>query len=413
MLKTISRLVTGSAFAQLLSFSALPIVMRFYTPTDYGVFGGAMVYVGIAAIFGTFQMQQAIVLPKTTSHALGLFQIGTIGAAGAGILAIVFSYIFSLVFKVAIISESNWLVLLVGVAIFSTGFSQCVQSIALRGRAFSELAWVSVIKAVIVISVQLILGCQTASPEALMLAYIFGEILSAAILYKKAFDALGRSLSWLSFVRYKVLLKRNKEFCLYGSMLEGLNSASQGVPIIILGAYFGPAAAGYYAFSIRVLLAPVQLVANAIRQVLSVKFSADVNNNISLKGDFVRLTSVLACVVLLGCFSIFLFLPSIYAVAFGEEWKVAGEYASWLIFWAAFLLINIPSTVILRVLRLQKPSFYYNVLIFILRSIALMLCGEYFGAIASVAVFSGIGVVFNIAYIYMAHYFLLKGKSQQ
>lgn len=410
MLKTISRLVTGSALAQLLSFLALPIVMRFYTPSDYGVFGASMVYVGIAAIFGTFQAQQAIILPKTMSHARGLFWIGTIGAAGAGALAILIGYLISLIFKITVINESYWLIPLIGTAIFATGLSQCVQAIALRMRAFSEMAWVSVVKAIIVITLQLIFGYYAPSPEVLMLAYVLGELVSAATLWIRATNVAERSLPWRNLARYKVLLKSNKDFCVYGSLQEGLNSASQGVPIIVLGAYFGSAVAGYYAFSTRVLLAPVQLVANAIRQVISVKFAGDVNNNISIASDFIRFTTILACLVLSASFLTFILLPDIYAAAFGNEWKIAGEYASWLIFWAAFLVINIPSTVVFRVLKLQRPSFYYNIFIFALRSFALILCGQYFNATVSIGVFSTIGVVFNMVYIYMAYIYLRKSR---
>jgi len=400
MFKSIARLLTGTAFAQILSFIALPFVMPLYSPDEYGVFGVAMVVVGVGAIFSTLQVQQIIVLPKVGSHSLGLLWVGAVGALVGGCVigggAYAYMQLFTNYESVEIISG------FIGIAVVVTGVSQCLQALVVRYSAFGALALMSGLRAIVAVLFQGGLGYFFHDAASLLASYILSEMISACLIWYFIVPTEDRRRPWGKVVRYWALVRRNWESCLYGALQEGLNSASQGAPVVILGAIYGSSVAGLYSFSTRVLLAPVQLIANAVRQVVVLRFSLLRENLGRLRSDFIRLTIILAIPCLIAAGSISWALPHLYGKFFGQEWVRSGEYAMWLVFWAAMLVANTPSTLVFRVLQLQKVSFYYNATTFIVRCLVLFGAGYLLSDSASIAAFSIAGVVLNVAYVLMA-----------
>ena len=406
MLKSISRLASGSALAQILSFLTLPLVMRLYSPTEYGVYGTALVFVGVGAIVATMQVQQAIVLPKLEVHALGLFWIGVLASILGSALISLSVLIYFLFFSRFEAGLDSMYSLLIGLAVLATGLSQCIQSLVLRYNAFGTVAAVSIARTLIVVSFQAGLGYFGWGWNGLVAAYILGELVSFFIFWFSAVPKSSRLMPWRTKLRYVVLLRKNKEFCFFGTLQEALNSASQGIPVLLLGWFYGPAVAGYYALSMKVLLAPGQLVANAVRQVSSVKFASLLNESKSLRPDFRRLTVFLALPSIVVSILLFPFFPRLYELLFGVEWRVSGEYARWLVFWAAFMVFNTPSAVVFRVLKKQKESFLINTVIFLTRFLVLILGGVFFDAVGAVGAFSVLGVLWIVFFIHRDNIFI-------
>ena len=54
---------------QLLSFIALPLITRLYSPEDFGIYSAVVSVAGVIAIFQGLGYQQAVVLPKDNSIA--------------------------------------------------------------------------------------------------------------------------------------------------------------------------------------------------------------------------------------------------------------------------------------------------------------------------------------------------------
>ena len=206
----------------------------------------------------------------------------------------------------------------------------------------------------------------------------------------------------MTTVRARVLIRRYKDFAFFGTAQEAMNALSQGVPVVILGAYFGPAVAGAYSLAMRVLLAPAQLLGGAMRQVLSQRFSRMVSNRQSLAAEFRALTYGTAVPVLFGAFVLAPFLPDLFEVIFGSSWRVAGEYSSWLIAWAAFLIFNVPASVVMRVTRRQKENFLLNSAILVSRLLCLVWGALQWDPKSTIVALAVLGVVWNIVLIALA-----------
>lgn len=404
MLGSISKILSGTVIAQAISLLALPVIMRYYSPADYGIFGTALVLVGLVVIVSTMQLHHGIVMPKLLLHGVQLFQIGCAGSVVGGLITFAGAVLYFYLFKDESILLITPLVLAVGVV--ATGVGQCIQGMAVREKAFGAIGSAAVLRSTFVVGVQFAFGIYGFGYQGLLFGYVLGELVTAVFLWFTVLRPTSTTFPESLNIRHLAILKRYRDIASFGTFQEFLNSASQGLPLLIINGAYGPSVAGLYAFSLRVLLAPSQLVANAVRQVASERFSALINAKKTLNIDFFRLTALLAIPAILLAFSIIPFLPDLYEGVFGNEWRASGEFGQWLIIWAACLVFNTPSVVVLRILKKQRESFFLNVCIFTTRAISLTICGALYAPETAVAVFSVLGVIWNFALILLAYRYI-------
>jgi len=84
---------------------------------------------------------------------------------------------------------------------------------------------------------------------------------------------------------------------------------------------------------------------------------------------------------------------------FGEDWRVAGEYARWLILWLAPMFCNVPASLAARILRLQRDLFLVDVVLLGARAAALVLGGLWLEPLQTIIALSLVGALFNVALV--------------
>ena len=62
------QLLTGTVGAQLLTFAALPLISRLYTPESFGQYSLVLSLAAIATPLATLRLESATLLPQDTSH---------------------------------------------------------------------------------------------------------------------------------------------------------------------------------------------------------------------------------------------------------------------------------------------------------------------------------------------------------
>lgn len=398
----ILRILSGVGASQLIALVALPFVTRLYSPSEFGVYGALLAIVAVVVVVATLQLQNAIVIPQLDSRAFELFKLSCLGSLLGGALTTVVATVSGVIPDRA----APWLPALLGLAVACAAIGQSVQGLAIRQRKFGRIGLASLVRVCVVAGVQLSLGALDVGVSGLMLGYIVGEVAASSLLAARA-HRWGERHHPLTTVRVRVLIRRYKDFAFFGTAQEVMNALSQGVPVVILGAYFGPAVAGAYSLAMRVLLAPAQLLGGAMRQVLSQRFSRMVSKRQSLVAEFRALTYGTAVPVLFGAFVLAPFLPDLFSVVFGSSWRVAGEYSSWLIAWAAFLIFNVPASVVMRVTRRQRQSFLLNAAVFVSRTACLVWGGIHWTPTFTIAALALVGVFWNLLLIAVANRYLV------
>ena len=197
----------------------------------------------------------------------------------------------------------------------------------------------------------------------------------------------------------KHLAKSYYDFPAFSTPQNLLNAVSQGLPILLLGHYYGIEVAGLYAFGIRLVQAPMGLLLTPLRQVLFQKFCEVQNQGMRIMPIYRKSTLGLLAIIVLPMIAGIMFFPALFAFIFGENWRHAGEFARWLLMWQAFMFCNVPSILMARILRMQRQMLLFDIGTLGLRAITLVIGGIYWNDLRSVAAFSVLGVALNLLLI--------------
>lgn len=393
----ILRILSGVGASQLIAFAVLPFITRLYSPSEYGLFGALLAIVAVVVVVTTLQLHNAIVIPRLDSRALELFKLSCLGSLIGGALTAAVATIPGVIAE----GSAPWFPVLLGLAVASAAIAQTVQGLAIRQRKFGRIGLAALARVCVVAGVQLSLGALGAGVSGLLLGYIVGEVAASLLLATRGYWGDERHHP-MTFVRARALIRRYKDFALFGTAQEGMNALSQGVPVVILGASFGPAVAGAYNLAMRVLLAPAQLLGGAMRQVLSQRFSRMVSDRQLLKSEFRALTLGTAVPALLVALTLAPALPALFALVFGSSWRLAGEFSSWLAIWAVFGIFNVPASVIMRVTRRQRENFLLNAAVLATRLLCLVWGALQWDPKSTIVALAALGVLWNTVLIIMA-----------
>jgi lipopolysaccharide exporter len=193
--------------------------------------------------------------------------------------------------------------------------------------------------------------------------------------------------------------KDHQDFVVYSTPQNVLNAVSQGAPVILLIHYFGATAGGLYAFAVRVLQLPMNLVLTSLRQVLFQRLSEVQGSARELRGLFAETTFMLLGLAVIPAAAGFVLAPWLFRLVFGSEWAIAGEYARWLLIWLVPGFCNMPAALAARILRQQRNLLIFDILLLVSRVGVLVLGGLYWNVLQTIVAFSLIGALFNSALI--------------
>ena len=137
----------------------------------------------------------------------------------------------------------------------------------------------------------------------------------------------GRGAPW------RELARRHRDFPLYRAPQVTLNALSQSLPVLLLAAFFGTAAAGHYSLAASVLAAPMVLLAKSVNDVFYPHVASAVNRGEPITASLAKTTLVMAAVGLVPFGAMVVLGPWLFALLFGDPWWQAGEYARWMAVW--------------------------------------------------------------------------------
>ena len=392
--------MSGTAIAQAMGFALMPLISRLYTPDDFGVFGTFNSVAGVLCVGATLQYSQALMLPKRHGQSASLLWAACFSVLSVSMLCLV----AVAAFPVAVVGllkaqHAGYLLWLLPLAVLVSGSNQCLQAWFVRRKAFGVTATAQVTRTLVASGAQVATGiCRDGT--GLIYGAIAGDAASSIGMLRLAVTRDRKLLlGALTWKRIWGAAREYSDFPLFSMPQNVLNSASQGLPVILLTHYYGITTAGYYAFGIRILQAPMNLILNALRQVLFQRISEVHNRDGRVHGLFVRSTIGLSLVALLPTLAVMLWGPELFSRVFGSNWLLAGQYARWLLLWSAVGFCNVPSVLLARVLRQQRYLLILDVIVLLVRIGVLVYGGNCLPALRTVQLFSVAGAALNGALI--------------
>src|SRR5690625_3780548 len=395
--------VTGTASAQAITVIFSPFITRLYGPEAFGVLGVFMAMVSIIGPVSALTYPIAIVLPKRDSEAkvlifLSIF-ISFIIAMIIGIILMIFNK--PLVYLLQIAEIAQYLFLIPLVIIFTT-FLQVSRQWLIRTKQFKVTAKAAFINSLILNISKTGIGLFNPVASVLVTLNTFSNAFHAFLLSINSIKTkIKPKKITIKISVLKNIANKYNDFPLYRAPQTLVHVVSQSLPIILLSAFFGPAAAGYYSLSRSVLAMPITLIGESVGDVFYPRIVEAEKKRENLALLITRATLGLGLVGLIPFGIIIIFGPWLFGLIFGADWVVAGEYARWLTLGFYFGFINRPSARAIPVLNIQKQFLIYEIISGFIRGGILLLGFFLFeNDVVAVALFSISTVLLNTYLIF-------------
>ena len=347
-LSSVFTVAGGTAVAQAIALGALPFITRLYPPELYGGFIIFLAWGGFLLPVVCARFEVAIALPSSlrAASAVAWGSLGiALGVSALCALAVAVAWAMYPPARVAALALLPLYVLLGGVV-------QVLGNWAARVHAYRRLSLSRIVQAAATALLSLawvpLWGAQALG---LVVATLAGQFIALGV--------LAQGLSQTGFRRRAAprqvwrLMRHFRRLTLF-NVPHVLSDAAQGSGLpLLIAHFFGAPAAAYYAFSARLLKAPLGLVSGAVSQVYYPRAASHRHDDERLRRDALRILAVSTTGVMLVWPLLLLVPDAAYAWAFGAAWAEVGQYLRALSPWILSAFVAAP----LSVLYLVKERF--------------------------------------------------------
>lgn len=398
--RDVMKVASGAGLGQLITILSAPFVARIYGPEAFGVYGLMVALVMPTGQVLSLGYHHALPIVDEEADSYALTRASTLIAA---LLALAMSLLALPLMPQVLSWSANptqwWVLTLVPLCAFLTALGRLVDQSFIRQSRFASSALALVLQSVVSSAVWLIGGLWYPDPLMLATGFIAGwctRLLMQLSVHRFTPAPTIRPSMWSRVLRHR-------RFALYRGPHLLLNELSQLAPMAILTAFFGSAAAGYYALVRRTLSLPATLVGKSIGDALMPRMRQALSAGLPLGPLQAKLTWTMVLIAI-GPFAVVVIAgPGIYQLVFGAEWSVAGSYARWMALWLFVGFFNVPSVKALQFLGRQKDALLFESCYLLTRVSSLAAVVALGGGdIEAVAVSSLVGMILNGALIWYA-----------
>lgn len=387
-IKNVSFLSFGTLISQLLLISAIPLLTRLYSPSDFGLLAIYLALTQFLGVFVCLRFNIAIPLSKDKRESSYLFLYSISSAC-----------ILSLSASAVILFFDNQLITLLGntefkqfifyipLSMFFIGLYESLQYYVTKLGYFKLIASTRITRALLSIAFQLSYAFLY-EPDA------FGLIIGQIIYFASGIlILLSRSLKTFNFsinIKYALeTLERNKRFPLISVPESIMNKAGVELPIVIISTMVAGAEVGFLIMTMRIIGLPMNLIGLSVSQVLSAELPKQnkVSDLICLIKDTMKKLFFIGFLLIASISIILYFLSSLIL---GEEWERVGELA---IIFMPFYVMQFTSSPVSTVLLYLKKfwmSFYLQAFGSFMKIFPLIFLGAiYVDSISNILAISG------------------------
>lgn len=337
-----ARLASGTAAGQIILVAVSPLLTRLYSPSDFGSLAVFVSLVGLVVIVSAGGYHLAIMLPEKQEDAtvvVGLsLAIVAVTSAITGVVAVCF-----LAFGVFADSLGYW-VLLWPLAVLFGGLAQVLAANAIRYGRFGQVAGANLLKSIVTAASQLIMGLFGLGPGGLISGNFLGMSSANLRLARPVIADLRQVRP--SRRQMRAAAREYSQFPIHTMPATLINAAFlSGTPLVV-GWLFGTVTLGFWSIANSFVYIPSTLVSQAVgqayyRKAVAVRYSVQ-----EAKRLFDRTVASLAGVSFIPFAVAAVISPYLFAFVFGEEWRVAGEYAQVMMpaVWVRFVTAPVATT---------------------------------------------------------------------
>lgn len=341
VLKNISVLMTGTIIAQIIPLFLSPILTRLYSPSEFGMLAVFLSIASILAVFANLRLDVAIMSASEQEKPI-LKGISLFITTALTIIIIIVLILFSSFFK-EVFSGINYQLIIIFAPLFFIlfGIMQLSTYIANDNGRYSLISKSKIDKNLSMTFIQIIFGFFKIG----VIGLISGAVFSMLFPIYRLRKGLLRKKEKTKLNSYYTTLKKYKTYPLVSTSTAVMDKIATEAPVIMMNRFLDSSLVGFYELSKRTILLPLTFISTSVSQVYLKQITGENDYKKNLKLTIV----ILIGLVSISAFIIPIFLmwgESIFAVVFGEEWRIVGKYSEILIFPFLIRFIVSPLSVI-------------------------------------------------------------------
>jgi O-antigen/teichoic acid export membrane protein len=356
--KSIILLMSGSAVAQAIPIMISPILTRLYTPKEFGLLALYLSLSAALSVFASGRYDLALIEPSQDKEARSLLFAGLW-------LTIAFSLtLFIILLATApAIAELlgspdivSWLNL-VPLTVFSMSCLSIFTYWLNRRKNFKGMNVSRILNSIVIVGLSLGFAFTKLKPQGLLLGYMLGQLLTVCY-------------QWFVYVRDERKQRRDsllvvmKAYLRYPKFLIPSTLActvAAESPVVLLTQFFDSSVAGLFSFVNRVTVSPISIIGNSIGEVYRVRALEYFQQHGECRQIFFHHAAILAFAGVIPWGILFFWGPKLFAFVFGEEWREAGEMATFFSFVIWFQLLSTPLSYTITFNRSQHLDLYLQI----------------------------------------------------
>ncbi len=367
-------ILSGSTLAQLIPLISEPILVRLFTPVEFGILA---LFLAVATIFSsiaTARYEMAIVLPKRDEMAINLLFLSLF----ITIIMSLFSGIIVWLFGAEIVSIANSPELLdflkwVPLYVLFAGIFQSFNQWATRKKYFNNVAVSKLSQSSTNASISIATGWGGWNALGLIWGQLSGWFAASLPLIFKFYK---RDRNLIASVNKKEMVlqaKEHKDFPQINSAHILSDIGQQSLVSFLIANLFTDKVLGFYSRMIRIVKVPAGFIGTAVGQVFYQKASEQWQEEKNIRPLFLKNMKIMAIIGLPIFILLALFGQEIFGFVLGKEWAIAGFYAQILTPWLLLNFMISPFTHIPLIVNQQKKFFILSLVMNIMVVLAFAL----------------------------------------
>ena len=345
LLRATLTLLTGSVLAHALPLLLGPVLTRLYAPSDFGQYALLWAVATNLAVVACARYEFALPLEKTPRGAALLMAL-------CARLLLAVTVAATLVTLVLHVWHDMALAWCLPAGVLAIGATQWLTLWATRSQRFGLLSAARLVQQGGGALLQVLLGLLKAGPSGLLAGPIVAGLGAAWLLARPAPQGGWQRLLRQRLPHLKAMAARHRDFPLYNTPHAFIGALQDTLTLLLIAAWAGDAAAGFWALALRYLKAPATLLGGALSQAL---YPQLLQARSAAEARALVRRTMLALAVLAAPLAATLLLwgPDLFTWIFGTQWNGAGTLARGLGLYIGLHFIASPLSVVTLAWRAQ------------------------------------------------------------
>lgn len=370
--RNVLKLGGGTALGQGLAVLATPLITRLYSPSDMGLQGIFMAFVGFVGVGVALRYEMPIISVQDNREADCLL-------TSSLLLTVPISLLTGLVLYVMIRSNllsyrllPNWSVAVAVCLLMLTGTFTSLRYWFVRQGQYNIVGKALVYQGFGRAVVPVVWGMVQVGWIGLLLGEIVSRLLGTGRMLQVAWPAIRSSLSPFSAEYFSSVLRRNWKspaILLPSSLIDALAAM---IPLPMVSYLFGPEAAGQFFLVQRLSSLPAGLIATSVADVFHPAIAnAQWNEPSQIRHILLRVTKKLAIASIAIYLPIALISPFVFGFVFGKNWYATGICMAILAPISMVSLVVNPVSRLLLVVNKMEVKFIFDIVSLIVPVVSL------------------------------------------